>query len=113
MRKDKVKIGHLEPAQATEMKGIAKMAVVANIYISKSDNGLANPHIQLNKKVMTVLSLEKEMRKMRAALKQEERPLMTVVLKVDKDAPMGIVSDVKQALRRANVLNIVYAARFE
>lgn len=62
---------------------------------------------------MTVAGVEKEIKKMRAALREDERSLMTVMLKVDKDAPMGIVTDVKQALRRSNVLNIVYSARLE
>lgn len=111
MRKDKVKVGELEAAQATELTGVAKMSIVANIYISKPIGNVSR--IQLNKKVLTVAGVEKEIRKMRASLKKEERSLMTVMLKVDKDAPMGIVSDVKQALRRSNVLNIVYSARLE
>lgn len=111
MRKDKVKVGELEAAQATELTGVAKMSIVANIYISKPVGNVSR--IQLNKKVLTVAGVEKEIKKMRAALKEEERSLMTVMLKVDKDAPMGIVSDVKQALRRSNVLNIVYSARLE
>lgn len=35
MRKDKIKIGEVEAPQATELKGVAKMSIVANIYISK------------------------------------------------------------------------------
>lgn len=112
MRKDKIKIGEVEAPQATELKGVAKMSIVANIYISKPTSD-CKPRIQLNKTVMTVAGVEKEIKKMRAALREDERSLMTVMLKVDKDAPMGIVTDVKQALRRSNVLNIVYSARLE
>lgn len=112
MRKDKVKIGNLEAAQATELTGVAKMSIVANIYISKPV-GNKQSRIQLNKKVLTLAGIEKEIKKMRVALKEEERSLMTVMLKVDKDAPMGVVSDVKQVLRRSDVLNIVYSARLE
>ena len=35
---------------------------------------------------------------------------MTVSLKVDKDTRMGIVTDVKQALRQAYALTINYSA---
>ena len=35
---------------------------------------------------------------------------MVVSMKVDKDTKMGIVTDVKQALRNANALKINYTA---
>ena len=35
---------------------------------------------------------------------------MTVCLKIDENTKMGIVTDVKQELRRANALKISYAA---
>lgn len=35
---------------------------------------------------------------------------MTVSLKADKDTKMGIVTEIKQALRRAYALKIVYQA---
>jgi hypothetical protein len=34
---------------------------------------------------------------------------MLVVLKIDRDTRMGVVTDVKQALRRASALKIMYA----
>jgi len=36
---------------------------------------------------------------------------MTTSLKVDKDVKMGIVTDIKQALRHASALKINYSAR--
>ena len=44
----------------------------------------------------------------RAALREELIPFLTVALKVDKDANMGIVGDVKQELRKVNALKINY-----
>ena len=35
---------------------------------------------------------------------------MTVVLKADRDVPVGIVADVKKALREANTLRVHYSA---
>ena len=35
---------------------------------------------------------------------------MTVSIRADRDTPMGIVNDVKQALRKAGALNINYSA---
>ena len=47
----------------------------------------------------------------RENMKEEDQPFMTVSLKVDKDTKMGIVQDVKQALRQAYALKINYSAR--
>ena len=44
----------------------------------------------------------------RVALREELIPFLTVSLKVDKDANMGIVGDVKQELRKTNALKINY-----
>ncbi len=43
-------------------------------------------------------------------MREEDQPYMTVSLKIDKDTNMGIVNDVKQALRKAYALKISYAA---
>ena len=44
----------------------------------------------------------------RSALREELIPFLTVALKVDRDANMGIVGDVKQELRKVNALKINY-----
>lgn len=36
---------------------------------------------------------------------------MTVSLNIDKETEMGIITDVKQELRKANALKISYSAR--
>ena len=47
----------------------------------------------------------------RDAMSEADRSYMTVNLRVDEDVRMGIVSDVKQELRRCSALKIMYAAR--
>lgn len=44
-------------------------------------------------------------------LSESDRNLMSVSLKIDQETRMGIVSDVKQELRRCSALKIMYAAR--
>lgn len=46
----------------------------------------------------------------RSRMSMDDARQMTVMLKVHKDTPMGIVSDVKQALRRAGALRVSYSA---
>ena len=41
-----------------------------------------------------------------------DNPRIIVSLKVDKDADMGIVTDVQQQLRKANALRINYSAKY-
>ena len=46
----------------------------------------------------------------RENMKEEDKPFMTVSLKVDAKTKMGIVTEVKQALRQAYALKINYSA---
>ena len=46
----------------------------------------------------------------RDKLSEKDRPDMTVSLKIDATTKMGMVTDIKQELRRANALSINYAA---
>ena len=41
---------------------------------------------------------------------EDERRHLTVSIRADRETPMGIINDVKQALRRAGALNINYSA---
>ena len=43
-------------------------------------------------------------------MNESDQGLMTVSIKADKETRMGIISDIKQALRRAYALKISYAA---
>jgi biopolymer transport protein ExbD len=40
----------------------------------------------------------------------EDQERMTVSIKADRDVPMSVINDVKQALRQSYALNISYAA---
>jgi hypothetical protein len=46
----------------------------------------------------------------REQLNEADRAQMTVSIKADQYTKMGIITDVKQELRRANALKISYAA---
>jgi hypothetical protein len=45
----------------------------------------------------------------REQLNEADKTKMLVVLKIDRDTKMGVVTEVKQALRRASALKIMYA----
>ncbi|NNK86766.1 MAG: biopolymer transporter ExbD, partial [Flavobacteriaceae bacterium] len=64
--------------------------------------------IQLNDKFPDVNEIVPFINSERAALREELIPFLTVSLKVDRDANMGIVGDIKQELRKVNALKINY-----
>ena len=55
--------------------------------------------------ISSLVAAEQETRK------EEERNMITNNLKVDQFTKMGIVTDVKQELRKANSLRVSYATR--
>ncbi len=66
--------------------------------------------IQLNDRLVTIAQLPDEINKVRADMSDDERQHMTVSIRADRDTEMGIINDVKQALRKAGALNINYSA---
>ena len=69
------------------------------------------PRIQLNDVFATVGDIQSYIAQEREAMKENDRPKMTTSIKADYDTPMGIITDIKQALRKAQALKINYSAR--
>ncbi|NPA68134.1 MAG: biopolymer transporter ExbD [Chlorobi bacterium] len=108
----KVKI---EKPKATEVKKIENKALVKYINIGvpikkyQSKFG-KEPIIQLNDAFAKVRDVVPWVDAVRADMDAENRSKMTTALKIDKNAKMGIVTDVKQELRKAKALKITYIA---
>jgi biopolymer transport protein ExbD len=66
--------------------------------------------IQLNDKFAEVDEIQDYIAQEKGSMKEEDQPYMTVSLKIDRETSMGIVNDVKQALRKAYALKINYSA---
>ena len=67
--------------------------------------------IQLNDKFAEVEDIAAFINSERAAKREELIPFLTTALKVDSDTNMGLVSDIKQELRKVNALKINYTTR--
>ena len=67
--------------------------------------------IQLNDAFRTTDDIRDFIAAERDALSEADRQLMTVSIRADQDVRMGIVTDVKQELRRCSALKIMYSAR--
>jgi hypothetical protein len=93
-----------------------KKDLVMYIYLGKPNDGFKDQfgeeaRIQLNDKFAEVGDVPAFIYSERESKREELRPFLTTALKVDKDASMGIVGDVKQELRKVNALKINYTTR--
>jgi biopolymer transport protein ExbD len=100
---------------ATEIQKLENKSLVRYIYIGEPmaefrEQFGSSTRIQLNDQFADIAEIESFITLERSAMKEEDQSLMTVSLKADKDTKMGIITDVKQALRRAYALKIVYQA---
>ena len=111
-----IQLSNADLPEASEIKKIEKKSLVSYIYVGKPrDTRLGEfPRFQLNNAIYSDKEISKIMEFVNAErekLSEAERPLMTTSLKVHKDTKMGIVTDIKQELRRASALKINYSAR--
>lgn len=105
----------VRPPQATEVQKLENKSLVRYVYIGKPTPEFqrvigSETRIQLGDAFSDVSQLEEFITRERSSMKEEDQNLMTVSIKADKDTKMGIVTEVKQALRRAYALRINYAA---
>lgn len=101
---------------ATEVRKLEKKSLVSFVYIGQPRTAFqrlygTEPRIQLNDAFATPDDIFQFIASEREARSEQDVPFMTVSLKVDEDTRMGIVTDVKQALRKANALKINYSTR--
>ena len=98
--------------QATEIQKLEKKSLVSYIYIGppvKSALYGTNSRIQLNDTFATIDNIQEFVAKEREDRDEADKKFITTSLKVDGLTKMGIVSDVKQELRKAGALKINYS----
>ena len=66
--------------------------------------------IQLNDAFAETSEIQDYIAQEKSSMKEEDQPFMTVSIKADKETKMGIITDIKQALREAYALKISYSA---
>ena len=106
MRSDEVKVRYEVP-QGREMKKLANKSAVVNIYIGRLNQEWA---VQLNGHVVAVDDIPAHIEQLRATMSPENAERLTVSLRADRHTPMGVISDVKQALQKSYALRINYSA---
>jgi biopolymer transport protein ExbD len=104
-----------EVPQGTELAKSARKAGLVYIFIGKpvDEQGRLlseETRIQLNDRYVTIGQIASEIRKERSLMDEDDRQHMTVSIRADRETDMGIINDVKTALRQAGALNINYSA---
>ncbi len=101
---------------ATQIKKLERKNLVSYVYVGEPTKKFkaiygTEPRIQLNDQYARVEDLQQYITSERDARDENEVPLMTTSLKVDKNVKMGIVTDIKQELRKNSALKINYSSR--
>ena len=115
MRSSEVKV-RVKLPEATEIaklerKDLASYIMIGSPTRDKQAQYGTDARIQLNDSFKTTNDIRDFIAAERDAMSEADRQLMQVSLKADEDARMGIITDVKQELRRCSALKIMYAAR--
>lgn len=113
MREDTLFV-RVNPPKASEIQKLEKKNLVSSIYIGvpmKSQTYGTAPRIQLNDQFAEPDNIPEFVTQEKIARPEPDRPLIINALKVDGDVKMGIVTDVKQELRKADSRKINYATR--
>jgi len=99
--------------EATEVQKLEKKALVSFIYVGqpmKTTFGTES-RIQLNDQFATISDIGAFIATEREARDEADKKFITTSIKADRDTRMGIVSDIKQELRKAGAFKINYSSR--
>jgi len=104
----------IKPPEASQAQKLEKKSLVSYIYIGqpiKPQIYGTEPRIQLNDSYADIKDIAEFITKEKESLKEEDKQKLTTSLKVDQDVKMGIVTYVKQELRKIGAFKINYSAR--
>lgn len=97
--------------QGKELQQLTHKAAVCYIYIGRLPGAGPDEYcIQINDKVVKVEDIEKAIDSERAKMASDDQAHMTVTIKADKQVPVGLITDVKKALKKSYALKINYSA---
>jgi len=106
----------LKLPEATEVNKLEKKSLVSYVYVGppmRQFVGLygTEPRIQLNDVFKNLNDIRDFVASERDKLNENDKAFLTVSMKIDSDTRMGIVTDLKQELRKASALKVSYASR--
>lgn len=114
MREVTLKVKYRVP-EGTELTKLTKKSAVTYIYIGKPTQDMRatagdDTHIQINDKYVDLAAVTDYVAAERSRMSPEDEQAMSVSVKADRETEMGMITDVKQALRKAGALRVNYSA---
>lgn len=100
--------------EATEIQKLEKKSLVSYIYIGPPTNAKVygtESRIQLNDQFAKITDVIPFIESERLARSESDRPLLTTSLKCHEEVRMGLITDVKQELRKCGAFRINYSTR--
>ena len=99
----------------TQLEKLARKSSTSFIYIGQPTDQLKGQYgmshrIQLNDRIVEAPQVYDFVMEERGELAEADKPFYTVSIKADHHTPMGIITDVKQVLRKAYALKMMYSA---
>ena len=106
-----VKIPQASEAAKLERKDLASYINIGTPIPSLQGQYGTDARIQLNDSFKTTSDIRDFIAAERDSKSEADRSFMTVCIRADQDVRMGIITDVKQELRRCSALKIMYSSR--
>lgn len=110
-KKTAIQVG-LQLPKAAQMRKLERKSLISYMYIGKPrqvEKFGTEPSIQVNDVVITPSEIEKFVQQTQNRLSRVEREQRIIVLKVDEEVKMGLVTAVQNQLRAAGIRRIMYA----
>lgn len=97
----------------TELTKLGKRQMVRYIYIGKPQNGGSGEQIQIDNDYVDLSQLTSYMASQKAEMDPDDAEQLTVSIKADRNTPMGVIADVREALRKAGVNYVNYSGELK
>jgi len=95
--------------EGKELTRLAKKQNVVYICVGRVP-GSDSVRVQLGDRLASVGDIRRYVADQRQRMPAEDREQMVVSVRADRDTPMGIIKDIKEALRDAGALRMSYSA---
>ncbi len=115
LRDSEKKVDVVTPS-ASELTKLEKKSLVHYMYVGRPVEKFratygTKPRLQLGDKFAEFTEIPLFIEKHKSKLREADQPKIITSLRIDGDVTMGIVTDIKTALRKANQLKVNYSAK--
>jgi biopolymer transport protein ExbD len=95
---------------ASELQKLKEKSLLVYLLVGKQFNENQEDlfEIQLNSELIVLEDMPFKLQMIKETIKPEEQNQLITLLKIDKNAPMGLVNDIRQNLREAQLQTVYY-----